>query len=89
MTETLTQCKMHRRHPATPAIAVDVAWIDTDLAKKGTVIKFRDLEGLYEVVEVWSTKPKQEVEAFERIYLHQREASDTERNPNRGRHMEF
>ena len=89
-TETLTQCKLHHRLPGRSSVGIDVAWIESKLAKVGLKIRFRDLEGIYEVAEVWGTKPKKEVEEFERIYLHQRKASDRKRDPNRGKgHMEY
>jgi hypothetical protein len=75
-TETLTQCQLHHRLPGKSTFGIDVAWIATKLAKVGLVLKFRDLEGTYEVREVYNTKPKKEVEAFERCYLHQRGVSD-------------
>jgi len=63
----------------------DVAWINTKLAKHGTQIKFRDLAGIYEVWEVWGTLPKDEVELRERTFKNQRETSDVDRNPKRGK----
>lgn len=75
--ETLTQCQLKHRFPdGRDIIRVDVAWIQTKLAKLGIVLKFRDLEGTYEVTEIYSTKPKDEIEAFERCYLNQRSVSD-------------
>ena len=86
--DTLTQCLMHHRTPGKKGHGIDVAWIETKLAKVGLVLKFRDLEGTYEVVEVWSTKPRQDVEAFERCHLHQRSVSDAPRDAGRG-HLDF
>jgi len=86
MPETLTQCRMRRI--LSGAYGVDVAWIETGLAKKGNRLTFRDLPGIYEVLEVWGTRLKKEVEDLERLYLEQRKASDIKRDPGRG-HMEF
>ena len=79
--DTLTQCELmvHRDGKK----LVDVAWIDTKLAKRGLKIKFRDLEGIYEVTKVFVTKRKQDVEAFERVYVFQRIASDIKDVPDR------
>ena len=81
--ETLTQCKMD--HSVDGRVGMDVAWIQTKLAKKGTLIKFRDLPGTFRVTEVWGTLPKEEVELRERSFKHQRSQSDVERDPNRGK----
>ncbi len=77
--DTLTQCKL--RHQDLPGVTAeyfrfDVAWINSKLAKHGTRIKFRDLPGIYEVWEVWGTRPREEVELMERSFKNQRSVSD-------------
>ena len=55
---------------------IDVAWVETKLAKVGNVIRFRDLEGTFKVLEVWGTRNEDYVKACERDYLNQRKVSD-------------
>lgn len=79
--ETLTQCAFSIIRGRKTYI--DVAWIETSLAKKGFRLVFRDLDGIYEVTHIYDTRPKSEVVAFEREFLFQRAASDIEDVPNR------
>ena len=81
--ERVCQCLMHKRLPGRVQVFVDVAWIEERLARKGNVLRFRDLEGTYEVVEVWGTRLLEEIEPLERIYRHQRAASDIKDVPDR------
>ena len=72
--ETHTQCKLRRLD------AEQVTWLPTKFARKGKFVKLKSDDGTWqdgwEVVEVWGTRPSEEVLEHERDYLKQREASD-------------
>ena len=53
-----------------------IAWIPAKLARKGKVVTLKTYEGDWEVVEVWGSRPTDDVVAHERDYLKQRAASD-------------
>lgn len=68
--EMMAQCKLRC------GSKVDTAWIDVAGARTGAVLSFKDVGGLWEVLEVGTLMPAAEVQARSRDYAHQREASD-------------
>lgn len=79
--ETYTQCKLRRPTSDGDGFETTVSWIPTHLAKKGLVVNLREDGGApwsdgWTVVEVWGTKPGEQVEAAVPDWRHQRKVSD-------------
>ena len=67
--KTMTQCKMECEG------ILDVAWIPSKFAKKGNDLEIKGRNG-WKVLEVWESRPIDEVRDLERDHLRTREASD-------------
>ena len=89
MSQTYTQCVLHRPVPAANAapgspesvrVETDTAWIPTALARKGKVLKIKFPTGIWSlgwvVVEVGATWSTERVNAYSNDWRHQREVSD-------------
>lgn len=76
--KTYTQCRLRR--PSEGGHQVLESWIPTELAKKGLVVNLKDDLGEWTdgwtVMEVWGTRPGEQVEAAVPDYRHQRKVSD-------------
>ena len=73
MADMHTQCRLRRESDNLE----HVAWIPAKHARKGKVVTLKTYEGgPWEVMEVWGSRPTDDVMAHERDYLKQRAASD-------------
>ncbi len=77
------QC-LFRQPTSTGTHKFDVAWIPKEHAIKGKWIQIDELEGNWQVEEVYSTKPEADLLAGERDHLHQRSVSDIDKVPDSG-----
>lgn len=66
-----TQCKLRSN-----GSLEHTAWIPSQYAKIGKIIRLKDMPHIWEVVEVYATRTLDEVRARERDHLNQRKASD-------------
>ena len=73
-----TQCTLRR--PTENGYSVDTAWIPSEFAKVGKIIKIKQADDSWEdgwkVVSTGTTRSAEWLQGHERDYLHQREASD-------------
>lgn len=72
--KTYTQCRLRRDN------CYMVSWIPTHLARRGLLIDLKEDDSVWTcgwvVVEVWTTKAGEQVEAAFPDYRHQRKMSD-------------
>ena len=73
-----TQCVLKR--PSDGGFLVDNAWIPSEFAKLGKVLKIKQDDNIWQdgwkVTSVGTTRNIEWLQTHERDYLHQREASD-------------
>lgn len=70
MAEMHTQCRLRCGD------IEHVAWIPAKHARKGKIVTLKTEGGQWEVMEVWGSRPTDDVVSHERDYLKQRAASD-------------
>lgn len=82
---TYAQCRFRQAVPGanseleTSGERIDVAWIPGKFARRGKVIRIDGRDGVWTIIEVYTTRLTEEVLARERDHRHQRAASDIER----------
>ncbi len=71
-----TQCEFRQPTDDNGGYISAVAWIPSEFAKKGKIIRIDGEEGVWLVTQVWATKEESWVIDRERDYKNQREVSD-------------